>query len=491
MKRQLFLVHRWTGVVLCLFMAMWFISGVVMMYVGYPKLTHNEHLAALPPLDGRACCHLAPQAQGARSVRLTTIGGNPRLVIVDKAGVPAAHDAVSGQVLPPIGQTEATLAAAAFAGRAPVRYLGPVDEDAWTHSRALDVHRPLHAVQVEDDARTVLYLSGRTGEVVRDATLSERRWNWVGAWIHWLYAFRGGALDAHWPNIVIWTSVAGTVLAVTGLVVGLLRWRFFSRYRHGGRSPYRGLAFRWHHLVGLGFGALTITWIFSGLMSLNPWGVFDSGARALDQAAFGAGPPRLDPGDLEVPRLLHRLEAGGFTARELEWRQVSGKLTLLAWDGAGRSRLLDPEGTSPPRAMLPIAELALNGARLMTGAIVVRHQVLTEYDSYYYGRAPHTMTGHVERRLPVLRLAFDDPHATWVHLDPYTGEVVGRLDRHQRVKRWLFAFLHSFDWWPLMASRPAWDLLLIAGSLGGLVLSVTGIWMGARRLRLKAGAVRS
>ena len=107
MKRQLFLVHRWTGVVLCLFMAMWFISGVVMMYVGYPKLTHNEHLAALPPLDGRACCHLAPQAQGARSVRLTTIGGNPRLVIVDKAGVPAAHDAVSGQVLPPIGQTEA------------------------------------------------------------------------------------------------------------------------------------------------------------------------------------------------------------------------------------------------------------------------------------------------------------------------------------------------------------------------------------------------
>ena len=37
-KRALYLTHRWLGVVLCLFMAMWFLSGVVMMYVGYPKL---------------------------------------------------------------------------------------------------------------------------------------------------------------------------------------------------------------------------------------------------------------------------------------------------------------------------------------------------------------------------------------------------------------------------------------------------------------------
>ncbi len=38
-KRWLYLIHRWAGVVLCLFFAMWFVSGVVMMYVGYPKLT--------------------------------------------------------------------------------------------------------------------------------------------------------------------------------------------------------------------------------------------------------------------------------------------------------------------------------------------------------------------------------------------------------------------------------------------------------------------
>ncbi|MDQ6216859.1 PepSY domain-containing protein, partial [Achromobacter insolitus] len=47
-KRWLYLIHRWAGIVLCLFFAMWFISGVVMMYVGYPKLTPQERLAHLP-----------------------------------------------------------------------------------------------------------------------------------------------------------------------------------------------------------------------------------------------------------------------------------------------------------------------------------------------------------------------------------------------------------------------------------------------------------
>jgi hypothetical protein len=38
-------------------MAMWFVSGVVMMHVGYPKLTQAERLARLPDLklpDGAA-----------------------------------------------------------------------------------------------------------------------------------------------------------------------------------------------------------------------------------------------------------------------------------------------------------------------------------------------------------------------------------------------------------------------------------------------------
>ena len=45
---------------------------------------------------------------------------------------------------------------------------------------------------------------------------------------------------------------------------------------------------RWHHLSGLLFAVVTITWIFSGLMSMNPWKLFASAPLA--QAAMRARP---------------------------------------------------------------------------------------------------------------------------------------------------------------------------------------------------------
>jgi len=58
----------------------------------------------------------------------------------------------------------------------------------------------------------------------------------------------------------------------------------------------------------------------------------------------------------------------------------------------------------------------------------------TEHDGNYCFRAIHSMTGHHENPLPLLN------------------------------------------------NRPLWDLLLIAGSIGGLLISLTGIVIGWRRL---------
>ena len=113
---------------------------------------------------------------------------------------------------------------------------------------------------------------------------------------------------------------------------------------------------------------------------------------------------------------------------------------------------------------------------------MARSETLSEYDMHYYSRAAHTMTGGGDKPLPVLRVVFTDAHATWVHIDPHTGAVLDKSDTHRRASRWLFALLHSWDWGPLLARRPLWDVVLVVLSLGGALLSFTGVVVGWRRL---------
>ncbi|MDH6590713.1 putative iron-regulated membrane protein [Variovorax sp. TBS-050B] len=496
LKRWLFLVHRWLGVLACAFFAMWFVSGVVMMYVGYPKLTEAERLRHLPVLDAaapllgpRQALDAAGMAGPLRSLRLAAASGGRAVYLAEPAsgrGV-AVVDAQTGALLQAVDRAHALASARAYAGEGvAVAHRGTIGEDAFTHSRALDRHRPLHVVDLADAESTRLYVSGSTGEVVRDAPRAERLWNYAGAWIHWLYPLRGGALDPYWADIVNCLSIAGIALALTGTVVGVMRWRFRRAYRSGSHSPYQGFMMRWHHVTGLLFALVTLTWIFSGLMSMNPWRIFDSGAPALRLEAMNGGPLTVAADDATPAALL---AATGGGVRELRWVRVAGRSLVLASGAGGRPLVRDARSAAPH--LLDPGELRGAVARLLPDP-VQRIEVLHAYDSHYYAREAHTMTGGNERPLPVWRVVFGDAHATWVHVDPQTGAVLGRSDSLRRLSRWLFAMLHSWDWLPLLERRPAWDLLLIALSAGGTLLSLTGVVIGWRRLgrKLRASAGR-
>ena len=488
LKRLLYQLHRWTGIAACVLMLLWFISGMVMLFVGYPKLTPWERLGALPQLQLAGCCQALAQVDipvDAREIVLTTVAGAPVYRVRDGAGRPRLFDAASGQRLPPASRNTALASARAFVPGADARYLGLLQEDRWTHSRSLDAHRPLHQVQMMDAARTMLYLSSATGEVVLDAPREQRLWNFVGAWLHWIYPLRNHSTDPVWTWIIIISSAVATLTALTGTVAGIWRWRFAGRYKSGARTPYREPWMRWHHVTGLLFAGMVFAWIFSGLMSMNPFHIFDPQGRRPDLAAWQGGSPAARQLDLTPPQALTLLAGQGFRAVELEWRVLDGQPYLLARDAAARTRLIMRQDGQPVvREQWPQAPLLQAAAKLMPG-IASRRDWLTAYDAYYYGREPEAMMGASERRLPVLQLRFDDHQANWVYLDPYTGTVALGVDRRQRVSRWLFSFLHSWDLPPLLRSGPWRESVLILLSLGGLALSATGVVIGWRRLRGK------
>lgn len=480
LKRQLYLWHRWLGIVACLFMMLWFVSGVVMLYVGYPKLTQAERLAHLPALPAGCCAELPAHwaQQPLKALRLTSLGGRAHYLLELADGRRVTLDAASGEPLVHADAAWALANARQYAGDVALAYQGTVDEDMWTHSRALDGDRPLHRVRVDDAAGTWLYLSGRSGEVVRDATAQERAWNWVGAWLHWLYPLRGGfGFDNGWRTLVIGLSVLGTLMAILGMAVGILRLRLRRRYRGGSCSPYPGGWLRWHHLVGLLFGAVLVLWVFSGLMSMRPWGLTDSRA----QLPLQPGPLRAADLKLGIGTALARLhQEVGFDAVELQWQRLADTTYLLARSANGDSRLVE-DGAATARGFT--RQRLLAAAQAMAPGIALRDDWQSAYDFHYFARDPQSMYGSQARPLPVLRLRFADPAGTWAYLDPASGMLVASHDRAQRTGRWLFNLLHSWDWQPLLARPRLREGLIIAFSSGGLLLAVSGVVLGWRRLR--------
>jgi hypothetical protein len=110
---------------------------------------------------------------------------------------------------------------------------------------------------------------------------------------------------------------------------------------------------------------------------------------------------------------------------------------------------------------------------------VAESELLNEADAYYY-----TRRGHQPRvaALPVLRVKFEDPDETWFYIDPARSEVVETIHRQGRIHRWLYNGLHSFDfgaWY----YHWTWDATLIVLSIGGLVSSGAGMYLGFGRLR--------
>lgn len=486
--RQLFLWHRWLGIAACLFMALWFVSGMVMLFVGYPKLTPAEQLQHLPELsetadyiDVNQAIKAAAQSAAPLSITLSSIANKPYYLLTYPRQPVIAVNALSGQRVNKADKQQAIAAAQTFSPQSKPHYLGLIEKDAWTQSTGLDAERPLHKVQIDDAAGRILYISSHSGQIIRDATFQERSWGWLGAWLHWIYPLRGLPF---WADLIIYLSLTATIMSLMGQIIGIKRWRFSRTYRHGSHSPYRNGFARWHHIGGLLFGFVLIAWIFSGLMSMRPWQVLPN-QSAMDISAFQGGDlQQIDPA-LDSATLVNLFEQAGLTPRELVWHKISGQTWVTAYNGQQPSLVLPVSDPGSIAEHVPLASLK-HAIETLPVTAAPEYEWLSEYDFYYYDRAPQSMYGARERPLPLLRVKFADPAQTWIHIDPNSGEILENLDKNRRVARWLFNLLHSWDIQPLLSRPVLRDILMVSFSLGGLMISITGIVMGWRRLRRKA-----
>ena len=492
MKRALIFVHRWLGVALCLVFLLWFPSAIGIMYWDFPDVGPADVLTHAAPIDASKI-RLSPAEAYAKlgvadepdDVVMTTFDGRPAYRFASGFSQAIVYaDTGEEQLEIPDAMVRRIAESWTRQPAANARVERVTEVDQWTVQMRIADVSPLWKFSWPDGEQ--VYVTQTTGDVVQHTTTGSRLGAYAGAIPHWLYFTPLRKNGPTWSRVVIWSSGIGTIAAILGVVIGAWMYSPSKRYRYAGMPssiPYRGQK-RWHTVLGLIFGAATITWAFSGMLSMDPFPSRETGGGLLERgidrqvltdalrgharlAAFAARDPR---------EVLTRLRA---PVKQLELTAFAGEPIYLATLAPGDTRIVPVNGD--PAAAFDYQRI-IDIVKSAAGPGTVETSLLTQYDRYYLDRRR-------QRPLPVILARFNDAAASRFYIDPKTARVVGSYDSNAWVNRWLYNGLHSLNFPWLYNYRPLWDIVVITFMVGGTALCVTSLILAWRVVGRKLGGL--
>jgi hypothetical protein len=338
---------------------------------------------------------------------------------------------------------------------------------------------PAYRVELDDASHSTAYINQRAGYVVGLVTDLTRWTTWLGTVPHWLY------FKWLYRRITLWLWVSyvlpaiAAVGAICGVVIGL--HQLFPKRRRGKWtvSAYRGMS-KWHHITGILFGLLVLTWAVSGVLEvLGP----DNLATAEQVARARSAPPAWSALKISELQAARQLKNAGLLLGDpiaVELTSLKGNFGYQFQFANGSSAWVDAASGVVRGALDSIAAARAAQAALGMDAPVREATLISQYDAYYYARPGR------ELELPVWRVSLGDPDASALYLDPVSGKPVGYVFTTSRVYRWLRDGLHTFDFPAINNKRPLWDLVLLPLMIGGSIAAFTGVWLAIRRLQRTA-----
>lgn len=475
MTRILATLHRWISIVLCLMFALWFTSGIVMIYVPFPSLSDSERIDRAAVIDISKVNSLseALDATGVKTasrLRLLQYQQRPILVAEGDNNVVAASFADSSEIVKPLTKSDAIAIAKRFSNTSVASVSGPLSYDQWVVHDRFDPFRPFLRVEMADSIGTHLYISTKSTEVLQKTNRNQRTWNYLGAVVHWIYPTVIRKNWALWDQIVWWVSLVCLIGVLTGLVLGVKQWLVAKkRGLRGLASPFAGWL-AWHHKIGLTSGFIVLLWIFSGWLSMDHGRLFSVPNPTAQQITDMRGMDLSET--LNAIQLGNLYETGG--AKEIEITALNKQPLIVARNGKASKLIPIGSGQIYDRGSL-ISAVEFSVSQAWPDNVVSDSYVVPANDVF-----ANLREGSLSEE--TLRLILDDADETWIHVNLTDGGLISIMDNSRRIYRWLFNGIHSLDIPGLVNHRFIWSLIMVLLMSVGLIFCITGIVLAYKKI---------
>ncbi|MDD6472666.1 MAG: PepSY domain-containing protein [Bacteroidales bacterium] len=490
--RLMYTVHRVLGTLLCVLFLMWFLSGFVMMYHRFPRVSVKEKLQRQEVLaaSGDSLPDMAEvMARLPKGLKVKNLSLNRNLgktfFLVNTGKRAFRFDSSTLDSLSFADSKSLSRIAAQWCS-APVNRIDTLHAiDQWIPYSELQRSMPVYKIFFADSEKSQLYLSAQDGEVLQFSTGSERFWAWMGAIPHWVY-FTVLRQDTDlWSKFVICLSALGCLMVIAGFWVTIDVWQRTRRRRFRRFSPYRKRWFHWHYVSGIFFGLFVLTFTFSGMMSVAdvPEWIHKPALKTNPVRTLRAHAPRPEQYALDYRRVIEAYPQ----ALQIEWSNFREHPYYTVQDGKreyyidAADTLLRPLNLSGEEIRTGVESIYAGDSTYTTKGVSVEASQISRFETYY-----RDMSSMYRGRpqLPVWKVTVNDADRSVYYIQPETG-VIRYVNTSSRFKYWSYTALHRMRLPGLNSNATLRKLVLWVLLLGGTAVSLTGIVLGINYIRRK------
>ena len=460
----LFKIHRVTSTTIAIFFAMWFVTGIVLVYHPYPKVSESlvySKKETLPSSLPDISSIKSKMDDKAKSLSLKQFQGQT-LFSFDK-------------------QPHITFDIAERVAKhwidAPIERVDTLRKrEQWVLFTKYDKELPIYKFYFDDAEKHQLFISGQTAEVLQMTTSKERFFAWISAIPHKFYLpFIRRDVEL-WQNTIAIVSGICLLAALSGWILGICILIKRYRNRHTWQNPYKKRWYRWHFSYGLIFGFFLIAWAISGIFAMQrvpQWLVPMEGDYTFKTSRlWGKGILPLDSYRLDYRKLKDTYP----DLKEVEWCRFVNIPTYRIVTTEGEF-LIDASGDEIQPLYIP-EQTIVNGLKKIHGDdVAMKVTVLDKFDNYYLSR-------RVKLDLPVYKIEIEDDNGSLYYVNPETG-YIRYLNNNKIVRKWLFNAPHYLDIDWLVARPWLWHSSLWVLCVGCAVVCISGLVLGCNVLRRK------